>query len=147
MTTFLVFRVVHILLAAIWVGFTAATTFYFVPAIKDARAAGSQVMAGVMKRGFSTMLSSIAGIVMLTGIYLYQRVTNNFDPVVSGSMMGRVFGIGGAAGIVATILGSMVGARARKLTKIMAQAWPMPRLLAPVDTPDGKRALTRWSVD
>ena len=126
MTTFLLFRVVHILLAAVWVGATVATTFYFVPAIKETRAAGGQVMTAVMKRGYSMMLSSIAGIVMLTGIYLYHHVTNGFDPVVSGSMMARVFGVGGVAGIIATVLGSMVGARARKVTALMQQAAPMP---------------------
>ena len=34
--------------------------------------------------------------------------------------------VGGVAGIVATVLGSMVGARARKVTDLMQQAAPMP---------------------
>ena len=126
MSHFVALRVIHILLAAVWVGATVATTFYFVPAIKEARGAGGQVMAGVMKRGYSTMLSAIAGLVMLTGLYLYYHYTQGFDPVISGSMGGRVFGTGGIAGIIATVLGSMVGAKARKVTALMQQAGPMP---------------------
>lgn len=125
MMHFLAVRVLHILLAAIWFGATVVTTFYFVPAIKDARAAGGQVMVGVIRRGYSTMLSVVSGLVMLTGLDLYYRVTQGFDPVISGSMMGRVFGVGAVAGILATVLGSMVAGRARKATAIMQQAGPM----------------------
>ena len=126
MMHFLAVRVLHILLAAVWVGATVATTFYFVPAIKEARAAGGQVMAGVMKRGYSTMLSVLAGLVMLTGLDLYYRFTQGFDPTISASLAGRVFGTGGLAGIIATVLGSMVGARARRVTNLMEKAGPMP---------------------
>lgn len=126
MSLFLVLRVLHILLAAVWVGATVATTFFFVPAIKEARAAGGQVMSGVMKRGYSTVISSIAGLVMLTGLYLYAHYTQNFDPIISGSMGGRVFGTGGLAGIIATILGSMVGAKARRAVALMEKAGSLP---------------------
>lgn len=126
MTLFLVLRVLHVLLAAVWVGATVATSFFFVPAIAEAKAAGGQVMSGVMKRGYSTIFSSIAGIVMLTGLYLYARVTQNFDPIVSGLMPARVFGVGGIAGIIATILASMVGAKAKRAVALVQKAGPMP---------------------
>ena len=125
MTAFLILRVVHILLASIWVGATVSTTFYFIPAIKEAKAAGGEVMAGVMKRGYSTAMSSIAGIVMLTGLYLYAKVTQNFDPIVSGAMPARVFGVGAIAGIIATVLASMAGAKAKRAVALMQKAGPM----------------------
>lgn len=125
MNTFLVLRVLHIVLAAVWFGATVATAFYFVPAIKDAQAAGGQVMAGVMKRGYSIMISSVSGLVMLTGLYLYHHFTQGFDPVISASMPGRVFGTGAIAGILATVIGSMVGGKARRAMSMMEKAGPM----------------------
>lgn len=125
MTMFLLLRVVHILLAAVWFGATVATAFYFVPAIKDAQAAGGEVMAGVMKRGYSIMISSVSGLVMLTGLYLYYHFTQGFDPIISASMPGRVFGTGAIAGIVATVIGSMVGGKARRAMTLMQKAGPM----------------------
>ncbi|MCE9619157.1 MAG: hypothetical protein K8R92_04540 [Planctomycetes bacterium] len=126
MTMFLVLRVLHILLAAVWVGATVSTTFFFVPAIKEAQAAGGQVMGNVMKRGYSMVMTSIAGLVMLTGLYLYHHYTQGFDPIISGSMGGRVFGTGGLAGILATVIASGIGRKARKAVALMQQAGPMP---------------------
>lgn len=126
MTTFLIIRVLHVLLAAVWVGAVFAATFFFLPAIQDAKAAGGQVMIGVQKRGMTMFIPAIAGLVTLTGMYLYYRFTGGFDPVISGSMAGRVFGTGGIAGILAAIIGSGVGRKGKKAVAIMQQAGPMP---------------------
>lgn len=126
MTTFLIFRVLHILLAAIWVGGTFVATFFFVPAIQDAKAAGGQVMSAVAKRGYIMFVPSMAGLVTLSGLYLYYKFTAGFDPGISGSMAGRVFGTGGIAGILAAIIGSGVGRKVKKVVAIMQQAAPMP---------------------
>ncbi len=126
MTTFLIVRVLHILLAAVWIGAVFAATFFFLPAIQEAKAAGGQVMHGVQKRGMLMFIPSMAGLVTLSGLYLYYHFTSGFDPVISGSMAGRVFGIGGIAGILAAIIGSGVGRKARKVVALMQQAGPMP---------------------
>jgi len=126
MSAFLTLRVLHILLAAILVGATTATTLFIVPAMKDARAAGGQVMAAVGRRGYMAFMSSVSGLTTLTGIYLYWHFTSGFDPVISGSMSGRVFGTGGLAGILVTIIGgAVVGRNAKKVAAIMEKAGPM----------------------
>jgi len=126
MTTFLILRVLHILLAAIWVGAVFAVTFFFLPSIQAAKAAGGQVMSGVQKRGFVMVMPSLAGLVTLSGFYLYYKFTSGFDPVVSGSMAGRVFGAGGVAGLLAAVIGSGVGRKAKKAVAAMQKAGPMP---------------------
>lgn len=126
MTTFLILRILHILLAAIWIGGTFVTTVFFVPAIQDAKAAGGQVMSAVIKRGYVMFVPSLAGLVTLSGMYLYYKFTAGFDPVISGSMAGRVLGTGGIAGILAAIVGSGVGRKVRKVAALMQQASPMP---------------------
>lgn len=127
MSTFLTLRVLHILLATFLVGASVATTLFFAPAIKDARGAGGVVMAGIAKRGFMIFMSSVSGLTTLTGIYLYYHFTSGFDPVISGSMPGRVFGTGGLAGILVTIIGgAVIGRNAKKVVALMEKAGPLP---------------------
>lgn len=127
MTLFLTIRVLHILLAATWFGAAVAMIFFVVPAIKDAKAAGGAVMAGVQSRKYSAIMQSIAGLTVLTGFYLYRRFTNHFDPEMSGSMGGRVFGMGGIAGILALVIGaSIVGRTMGKIGDTMAKAATLP---------------------
>jgi uncharacterized membrane protein len=127
MTTFLILRVLHILLAASWFGSVVVMTFFVVPAIRDAKAGGGAVMAAVQKRGFPMVMQAVAGLTVLTGIYLYWHFTSGFDPVVSASLAGRVFGAGGLAGILAIVIGaSVVGRTMMKIADAMSKASGMP---------------------
>ncbi|TAK14492.1 MAG: hypothetical protein EPO35_09380 [Acidobacteria bacterium] len=127
MNLFLLMRVVHILLAAIWFGAAVAMMFFVIPAIKDAKQAGGAVMAGVMSRKYPAIMQSIAGTTILTGFYLYWRFTGGFDPVLSASMGGRVFGTGAVSGILALIIGAtLVAGSMKKAAAAMAKAGSMP---------------------
>lgn len=127
MTLFLTIRVLHILLAAIWFGAAVVMMFFVIPAIKDAKAAGGAVMAGVQNRKYPAIMQAIAGTTVLTGMYLYWRFTSGFDPTLSASMAGRVFGTGAAAGILALVIGaSVVGGAMKKIGTTMAKAGAMP---------------------
>ena len=127
MNLFLLMRVLHILLAAIWFGAAVAMMFFVIPAVKDAKQAGGAVMAGVMSRKYPQIMQSIAGLTILTGFYLYWRFTGGFDPVLSASMGGRVFGAGAVAGILALIVGAtMVAGSMKKAAATMAKAGSMP---------------------
>jgi hypothetical protein len=127
MSLFLTIRVLHILLAAVWFGATVAMIFFVIPAIKDAKAAGGPVMAGVQRRKYPAIMQSIAGLTVLTGFYLYYHFTNHFDPQMSASMGGRVFGTGGIAGILALVIGaSIVGRTMGKIGDAMAKAATLP---------------------
>jgi len=123
MNLFLTIRVLHILLAATWFGAAVAMIFFVVPAIKEAKGAGGAVMAGVARRKYHVVMQSVAGLTVLTGFYLYYRFTNHFDPEMSASMGGRVFGTGGVAGILALVIGaSVVGRTMGKIGETMARA-------------------------
>ena len=127
MNLFLLMRVLHILLAAIWFGAAVAMMFFVIPAIRDAKQAGGAVMAGVQSRKYPQIMQSIAGLTVLTGFYLYWRFTGGFDPVLSASMGGRVFGTGAVAGILALILGAtLVAGSMKKIGAAMAKAGSMP---------------------
>jgi len=126
MTLFLISRILHVLLAAIWFGAVVANVFFFIPAVQEAKAAGGQVMGILMRRGYVTFLTAISGVVTLTGFYLYYHLTQGFDPIASASMPARVFGTGAIAGLIASITGPVfVGRAVKRVAAIMAKAGPM----------------------
>jgi uncharacterized membrane protein len=111
---FLLVRAAHVLLAVIWVGATAFTTFLLMPALQDSGPAAGPVMAALMRRKFSAFMASLGGLTVVTGLYLYYRFTGGFDPALSGSVGAMVFGTGGIAGIIALVLGGAIIARNTK---------------------------------
>ena len=126
---FLAIRVLHVLLAGVWLGAVFFTTVFLSPAIFQTGPAGGQVMSAIVRRGMQPFLASIGGITVLTGIYLFWRFTGGFDPVVSSSRAGMAFSIGALAGVIALILGgSVVGRSARKADAVGARL---------ASTPDG----------
>jgi uncharacterized membrane protein len=114
---FLLLRVVHVLLAAVWIGMTAFVTLLLMPTIKEPGGmAGGPLAQAMMRRGLHIYMASLGGIVVLTGFYLYWRFTGGFDPVLSGTRGAMVFGTGGILGTLALILGgAMVGRNAKKM--------------------------------
>jgi uncharacterized membrane protein len=118
---FLALRAAHVFLAAIWFGSTVFISELLVPALDAAGPAGGQIMGGLNRR-ITVYMAILAGTTVLTGIYLFWHFTGGFDPAVSRTNAGRAFGIGGAAGLVAAIIGgSVVGRSANKLGPLMGQ--------------------------
>ncbi len=127
MNTFLILRVLHVILASVWFGGVVVMFFFVIPAIKEARAGGGAVMAAVQRRNYPVVMQAIAGLTVLSGLYLYWHFTAGFDPVVSASREARVFGGGGVAGILALVIGaSIVGRSMKKIGETMAKAATMP---------------------
>ncbi len=116
---FLAVRAAHVLLAAAWLGTVAFTSLFLAPALEDVGPAGASVMSALGRRGIHAAIASLGGITVLTGIWLYWRFTGGFEPATSATIAARVFGAGGAAGILALIVGgAVVGRCAKKLTDL-----------------------------
>ena len=112
---FLLVRVLHVLLAATWLGLLAFIALFLLPALKDTAAGGGAMLQAMVRKGLTAMTASLGGITVLTGFWLYWRFTGGFDPALAGAMPARVFGTGGLAGIIAVILdGAMVGKNLKK---------------------------------
>jgi uncharacterized membrane protein len=113
---FLLLRSAHVLLAAVWVGSTALAAFLLLPALGDAGESAAPVMSALTRRKLNAFFASSAGLTVLTGIYLYWRLTGGFDPAMSATRGAMVFGTGGVAGIIALILGgAIVGRNLKKM--------------------------------
>lgn len=117
---FLSIRVVHVLLAAVWLGSAAFMTFVLMPAIGTAGPSGGAVMIALNKKGIVPFFATISGITVLTGFYLYWRYTAGFDPTLSASRAGMAYGIGGVCGLIAAIIGgSVVGRSSKRMIEVM----------------------------
>ena len=108
---FLALRIVHVLLAAVWLGSTALVVLFVFPASKDAGAAAAPMMGAIGRRGLNRYMGALGGVTVLTGIYLYWRFTGGFTPELSATRAAMVFGTGGIAGILAVIIGGAVAGR------------------------------------
>ena len=117
--TFLTIRAAHILVAALWIGSTVFSAALLMPAVDAAGAAGGQLMARLQRRGFPIYMEAIGVTTVLSGVYLLWHFTGGFDPSVSVSRSGLAFGIGGAAGVLAGIIGGgIVGRSGKKLQRL-----------------------------
>jgi hypothetical protein len=123
---FLVIRALHVLLAAFWIGATLFVAMILMPAIRRMEAAGNPVLIGIHRGGLTPFMAALGGLTVLSGIWLYWHFTGGFDPVVSASRAGMAFGTGGAAGIVAVIIGGAV--IGRSWVKMSAAAAEVPQL-------------------
>ena len=113
---FLSIRAAHVLVAGLWIGSTVFGAVWLMPALDASGASGGQVMARLTRNGYATYTSTIGFTTLVTGIYLLWRFTGGFDPSVAATHAGLAFGIGGAAGILAGIIGgAVVGRSAREL--------------------------------
>lgn len=101
-------RLLHILSGVLWVGMMFFTTFFLGPAIAEAGPDGAKVMAGVMRRRFAQIMPAIAGLTLLSGIWLYSKVSGGFQPAYLHSRMGMTLGTGGVLAIIAFIIGITV---------------------------------------
>ncbi len=122
-TFFLSVRALHVLLGATWLGMALLASMFVMPAIRDAGPDGGKVLAAMARRGLVAFIPSIAGLTVLSGLWLYWRFTDGFNPAVSGSAGAMVFGMGGVLGLVAAVLGgSVVGRNIKKVLKLSGEA-------------------------
>jgi hypothetical protein len=122
-TTYLVIRVLHILLGAFWLGTAVFGAWYLLPAVADAGPDGAKVVEALQRRGWVAVTPVVAMLSIITGIWLYWRYTAGFSPDLSRSHAGMSFGIGGTCGVLAAVIGGAVLSRSLvKAGKLAAEA-------------------------
>ncbi len=121
---FLGVRVLHVVLAGIWLGAAFFITVFLAPAVFKSAPSGDQVMTALVRRGLPAFMASLGGITVVSGIYLLMRL----DPMVRSSRGGMAYNIGALAGVIALILGgSIVGRSAKRMTAITEKVASMPQ--------------------
>ena len=104
MTPWLGVKLVHVLLGAFWFGGSVVGTFYLIAAARALGPAAAPVMKYVIGvRKLSVVLNIAAGLTLLTGLAMYDRLSDHFrHPVddderlgVIGARLGTRLGQGG----------------------------------------------------
>jgi hypothetical protein len=124
---FLVIRIVHVLLAALWLGAVGFMVLFILPANKEAGPAAAPLMSAIARRGLNGFMGALGGLTVLTGFYLYWRMTGGFTPELSATRGAMVFGTGGIAGTLSVIIGgAVVGRSAAKMGALGGKAMALP---------------------
>ena len=115
-------RLIHVLGGIVWVGAMVFVAAFLIPAIRETGPDGAKVMAAIGKRRFMHIMPALAVATILSGIYLYWRVSDGFEVGYMKSGPGHVYAIGGLLAILAFVLGLTVTRPAMIKSVALAQA-------------------------
>jgi hypothetical protein len=136
-------RVLHVGLGAFWAGVVLYNAVFLGPAMRDAGPDGMKVGAALMRRRLMVVMPWIAGLTILSGLWLYWRMSGGFAPGYMSSRMGATLGVGGLAAITAFAIGMVfmrpAMMRAMALSQQAAQRPPGPERDAALATADALR--------
>lgn len=131
MILLLVMRLLHILSGIFWAGSMIFTARFLLPAMQDAGPDGAKVGVALAKRRFMVVMPIVALVTIVSGSWLYWRVSGGFQDVFMRSGMGVTLGIGALCAIAAFLVGITVVrpamTRAMALAQSAAQASPADR--------------------
>jgi hypothetical protein len=98
-------RLVHIVLGAFWVGTLIFFALFLVPSVRDVGPDGAKVMAALQRRRFLDVMPAVAILTILSGIWLYWRLSAGFSSAWVSSPSGLALGFGGVLAVVAFLIG------------------------------------------
>ncbi len=98
-------RLLHIVLGVFWAGTLIFVAMYLVPSVREAGPDGMKVMAAIQRRRFLDVMPAVATVTILSGLWLYWRISGGFNLAWMMTPMGLALGIGGLLSITAFIIG------------------------------------------
>jgi len=132
---FLIARVLHIGLGVFWAGTIFFNTAFLSPSMRDAGPEGASVGAGLMRRRFLDILPAAAILTILSGLYLYWRISAGFSAAWVHTTTGLTYAAGAIAALVALGLGLGI------LRPAMLQAAALSQSAAAAAPPEREKAL------
>ena len=118
----LLVRLLHVGLGVFWAGALIFNALFLLPAIRDAGPDGAKVAAGLMRRRFLDVLPAVAILTVLSGFWLYWRVSAGFSEGYMRSRTGMAYGLGGVAALLALVLGLAIVRRSMLRAASISQA-------------------------
>ena len=104
----LVLRFAHVFFGALWVGMMGFQTFFLMPALADVGPDSGKFMAALMRRRLPVIMPIVALITLVSGFWLFQRLSGGAAAGLMRTPMGMAFGSGGLAALLAFLLGIVV---------------------------------------
>jgi len=124
MALLITLRLLHILSGIFWVGAMTFSTVFLLPAFKDAGPDGAKVGAALVKRRFMVIMPVVALVTILSGIWLFARVSGGFQETFMQSHMAKALSFGAVCAIVAFLIGVIVVRPATVQAAALAQSDP-----------------------
>lgn len=127
----IVLRFAHVFCGALWVGMMAFQVFFLGPALGEVGPDAGKLMAALAKRRIPVIMPIIALIALVSGMWLFQRMSGGNMAALMATPMGQAFAWGGAAALLAFLIGIVVMRpammRSMKLAESLASAPPDER--------------------
>ncbi len=148
-----VYRLIHILAGAFWVGAALFTAFFLMPSLRAVGPAAGPVMEqiGQVRRLPLYMMGAII-LTILSGIALYWRDSAGFSGAWMRTGPGIVFSTGALLGIVVAVLGMVIISPATRRLGMLAASMrtgggpPAPEAVAEMQSLQARTAtLTRFA--
>ena len=127
----LVLRFTRVFFAALWVGMMAFQVFFLMPALGETGPEGGKVMAALARRRIPVFMPVIALITLVSGMWLFQRLSGGQPSALFATPVGKAFALGGLAALLAFLVGMILGRplmmRSAKLAESLVTASPEQR--------------------
>jgi uncharacterized membrane protein len=104
----IVLRFAHVFCGALWVGMMAFQIIFLTPTLTEMGPDAGKVMAGLMKRRVPVIMPILALIAIVSGMWLFQRMSGGNMPALMATAMGKGFATGGAIALLAFLIGVVV---------------------------------------
>lgn len=121
--TMVVLRLLHIVVGVFWAGTIVFAAWLLVPAVGDAGPEGGKVVAALQRRRMMDILPVSALITIVTGFWLYFRISGG-SPTFAGSRAGMALGGGGVLATIGFVIGFLVMRPAQTAVAAMASRLP-----------------------
>ena len=148
----LVLRFAHVFFGALWVGMMAFQTFFLMPALTELGPDAGKVMAALIRRRIPVILPIVALITLVSGFWLFQRLSGGAAAGLMRTPLGLAFGSGGLTALLAFLLGIVVMRpamlRSTQLAQSLASASAQERATrsAEIQRLRARGAVTGWVV-
>ncbi|HUC39956.1 MAG TPA: hypothetical protein VMR92_03920 [Gemmatimonadales bacterium] len=104
----IVLRFAHVFFGAMWVGMMAFQIFFLGPALADVGADAGKLMAAMVKRKIPVFIPIFALITLVSGFWLFARMSGGNAGALMRTPMGMGFGLGGVVALLAFVIGVVV---------------------------------------
>ncbi len=136
----IVLRFAHVFFGALWVGMMVMGTFFVGPAVEEVGPDGGKFMAALQRRRIMTIMPLFALITLVTGMWLFGRLAGGNMSALLATPMGLAFALGGAAALIAFVIGIAV------MRPAMIRAQQLAQSGAPGTGPEIQRLRARGNL-
>jgi len=133
-------RFAHVFFGALWDGMMAFGTFVVGPAVEEIGPEGGKIMAALQRRRVMVIMPLFALITLLSGFWLFSRLAGGNMSALMATPMGRAFAFGGAAALIAFLIGIVV------MRPAMMRAQRLMQSRDPAFAPEIQRLRRRGNV-